>query len=579
METQEKQSYLRRLPDSAAAFINRVIKKMRYRKKVCSEVMAELEAHFEDELKDCTADEQRQQKAQQLITQFGEVTLLAVLLRRAKKRCRPLWRTVVARTFQAVGVLILCFILYVSWFFSGEPIISVDYLALLNQRDQPQVRDEDNAWPHYEKAIALFVEPSQSIKKVVAFSGGWWTPTYGSFAELSEENKREIRKWVEHNEAAWQEFVAGSEKVYCYCQWKRKDQNQFLCDIILSPHGSLRSLAKLGIWRCRIAITNEEISNALTDCITVTRVGKHWQSRKGLIAGQRQGLDLSVWAMDEILFIVSAYDVSVSDLTKIQHQLEEIYGAGFPLLDIEQEKILLLSIVQQFYTQGGPGGGHIVPEKLRTTFFPDIEDFDFSGVMPWQLQYVVGNRWFKKMMFLYFCLRQAGRDETVAKYNEIFNKMSGLVEMTPYEKHAKNVEIDHIRMTPEISKQFYLLLGLGPPMFYTADWMHFGKSQYEALLTILALQRWRLDKDGYPDKLEELVKKNYLKQLPTDPYSDKPLIYKKNDNDFALYSVGENFRDDAGEVVRYSLNGEIAKWGLENGDAVFWPVPKTQVLK
>jgi hypothetical protein len=88
-----------------------------------------------------------------------------------------------------------------------------------------------------------------------------------------------------------------------------------------------------------------------------------------------------------------------------------------------------------------------------------------------------------------------------------------------------------------------------------------------------------LDKDGYPDKLEELVKKNYLKQLPTDPYSDKPLIYKKNDNDFALYSVGENFRDDAGEVVRYSLNGEIAKWGLENGDAVFWPVPKTQVLK
>ncbi len=87
METQEKQSYLRRLPDSAAAFINRVIKKMRYRKKVRSEVMAELEAHFEDELKDCTADEQRQQKAQQLITQFGEVTLLAVLLRRAKKRC------------------------------------------------------------------------------------------------------------------------------------------------------------------------------------------------------------------------------------------------------------------------------------------------------------------------------------------------------------------------------------------------------------------------------------------------------------------------------------------------------------
>ena len=73
---------------------------------------AELAAHFEDELKGCATDKEREQKARQLISEFGDAKLLAVLLRRAKKRCRPVWRTVVARTFQTIGVLILFFALY-----------------------------------------------------------------------------------------------------------------------------------------------------------------------------------------------------------------------------------------------------------------------------------------------------------------------------------------------------------------------------------------------------------------------------------------------------------------------------------
>ena len=123
---------LERLPAGNAEFIKLVIKKMRYRENVRSEVMAELAAHFEDELKDYTTDEQKQQKAQQLIADFGEVKLLAVLLRRAKKRSRSLWRTIVARTFQALGVLILCFILYVVWFLTGKPVITTNYVAELN---------------------------------------------------------------------------------------------------------------------------------------------------------------------------------------------------------------------------------------------------------------------------------------------------------------------------------------------------------------------------------------------------------------------------------------------------------------
>jgi len=56
---------LEHLPAGAVEFIKRILRKMRYRKKVRQDVQAELAAHFEDELKDCTTDEEKEQNAQQ----------------------------------------------------------------------------------------------------------------------------------------------------------------------------------------------------------------------------------------------------------------------------------------------------------------------------------------------------------------------------------------------------------------------------------------------------------------------------------------------------------------------------------
>ena len=94
---------------------------MRYRRKVRDDVEAELMAHFEDELKDCKIDEEKEEKARAILSDFGDLKLLAILLRRAKIRCRPLRRTIVARTFQAIGTLVVCFIFYAIRFSFGEP--------------------------------------------------------------------------------------------------------------------------------------------------------------------------------------------------------------------------------------------------------------------------------------------------------------------------------------------------------------------------------------------------------------------------------------------------------------------------
>ncbi|MHC4680353.1 MAG: DUF1700 domain-containing protein [Planctomycetota bacterium] len=121
------------LPLSVTEFLDTLLKKMRYRRKVRQDVRAELAVHFEDELKGCATDEEKQKKAKQLIADFGDLKLLAILIRRAKKRCRPLWRTVAARTFQAIGVLLFCLVVYTIWFSCGEPTIRNDYVAMFNR--------------------------------------------------------------------------------------------------------------------------------------------------------------------------------------------------------------------------------------------------------------------------------------------------------------------------------------------------------------------------------------------------------------------------------------------------------------
>ena len=49
----------------------------------------------------------------------------------------------------------------------------------------------------------------------------------------------------------------------------------------------------------------------------------------------------------------------------------------------------------------------------------------------------------------------------------------------------------------------------------------------------------------------------YLSQVPEDPYGDGPLIYRRTEGEFILYSVGADGEDDGGELVP----GVDAIWG------------------
>ncbi len=692
----ETETKLNQLPPGVKDFIKLVISKMRYRKKVRHDVQAELAAHFEDELKSCAGNEEKEQKARILISDFGDVKLLAVLLRRAKKRCRPLWRTVVARTFQTIGILILCLVFYTVWFISGKPAINVDYLALFNQMSRPQLRGEDNAWPYYQKAINLYVEPVKGgvveellsyrnspskPKKVQPFEDlnideqmkilqwikdnqkywdnltaeqqvvalkcfqynlvpifkGTAAPLYTPFESMAnhvvetikqnepvtdsiytqvpigeqagfpdaqltdwvKENKvppnfltavsvavlnewmkryKDLPKspqaaltdtefeylgsWIKENELPWQEFVKGSSKSYCYKEYSYEPNQEprSLFDVLLPHLSTLKDLARFGILHSRVCLREGKTHEGLEDRLAVARAGRHWQG-KGTIIEQLVGIAISALAHYELLDIVATQNLSAADLKQLQQRLSQIYSEGYPPMNMEGERLVFLDIVQHVFTDGGPGGGHLVPDRW-SRWMNNENDFEM---------------WRKLGLFTPLStaasMIHVGRDETLVKANEFYDRSIKIAKMTPYERHVRKIESSDIMLFALPRYRYFLIHAFAPALERASDVVYRSKASHEATITILALMRYWLENKEYPSSLNELIAKDYLKELPMDPFSDKELIYKRANGDFILYSLGYNFIDDGGQFGKDS-RGEPRRLWADNGDSVFWPVPK-----
>ncbi len=695
----EHQKESENLPLSVTQYLDALLKKMRYRRKVREDVRAELTAHFEDELKGCTSDEEKQKKARQLITEFGDLRLLAILVRRAKKGCRPLWRTVVARAFQVIGILLLCFICYAIWFSCGEPTIRVDYVALFNRMNQPRIRNEDNAWPHYEKAIKLYVPQSTLVKQIISYRQNgrdredamrlkgllrdneqliqawlqanqrhwgslghekqaivqkcfeydwvplpkfaydayteWQTTTFNRMTEhvlaciregreisvphprgalprsegpgfpsaelkswldarqipadfaqavsvavlheasrrykdlpedmagpLSDIEQEYIGAWVKQNDAAWREFAQGGTKSYCYRPYASdpNDEDISLWSVLLPHLSPLRDLARLGMWRCRIEREQGRIQESIENCIAVARAGGHWQG-KGTLVEQLVGLAICAIARDEALHLVDAQRLSAANVKNLQDQLSQIYPDGFPLMNMEGEKLLVMDVIQRSFTDGGPGGGHLIPER-----WDELTDLRGSG----------GDKNDKPYLMPFYTaasMVHAGRDATEAKAGELCELQAKMAKMTPYHRDVCDLKMPDEILFSMPRYRYFLIQILMPASARVSEIAYRGRMHHESALTVLALKRWRLEKDSYPRTLNELIAGGFLKELPLDPYSDKPLVYEKTDDGFILYSVGPNFKDDNGEVA--IERGRPRRWGTsEAGDIVFWPLIK-----
>lgn len=547
------------LPACAEQFLAEVVRRMRCRKRVREEVRQELVAHFEDELRDCADVPEREQRAQRLIEEFGDAKLLAVLCRRAKKRCQPLWAKMLVHGLQAIGVWILLLSLYMVWFFSGKPNVRVDYLAILSQKAQPRAGEQENAWPHYERAIELLVQEPNELGEVEAFRY-YVSAGARDLSGFTDPERRALEDWLVANRPAWEEFAAGVTKPYCWRQYEPGAggaRGPSLLNVDMAGYAQLRRFAFLGIWRSRVHFHHGRVSDALEDCLIVARAGSHWQ-RLPLLMEQLLGHGLSSMAHAEILRLIERRTPSPEALATLQRGLSELYPQQYPLADIEERWLTALDVVQHEFTDGGPGGGHLVYS------FSDIVESARVSMGLRSAKWLQLPDW--KRMFLH-----PRRNQAVAKAREMFERQRRLVRLTPYERRNREVAVaeETSDSLPEYGDVLVNSDVFWEESIVTRNAFH-SKAMHEATLTIVALLRHRQEKGLYPASLEELIGSGYLQALPCDPYGSGALSYRRGNSDFVLYSLGPDFDDDGG-ILGETEEGRIPNW-LNHGDTVFWPV-------
>jgi hypothetical protein len=543
---------LQSLPVCAADFIKQVIKKMRYRKKVQADVAAELIAHFEDELRQCTTDEEKEQKAQLLIEGFGDIKLLAVLLRRAKKRCPPLWRTIVARGFQTAGLLILCLIVYVAWFLTGKPVITTNYVEQLNRMVRPAADESLNAAPLYEKAIELYEASSEIVDKLIG----------KKYNDVSSEEKQLVERWLTENKGILDLVIAGSKKPYYWLEYRCGENSDEMMSILLPNLGGFRKLAYALRWRTLINAEQGLYEDAFDDIKACYRLGRHLKGDKTLIE-QLLGIALETVAIQQLRSIISQHKIDSATLAALQRDFEEIIADEDFVISFDAEKLFMFDEIQRCFTEDRFGGGHLYPTRIMAIG----DDIKYKIYDVLSEVAISPDVWLASLHVLF---AHPNRQETREMADRFYSFCDEIARKTPGQLHSEAIDVE--KEAAEIIRGNILMEIFVPAFSKVSRQEYANKGGIEAALTIIAILRYNQDTASFPENLEQLITAGFLKKLPMDPYSDKLLVYKKTDNSFLLYSVGSDFTDDGGRVVR-DKKGRVKKWADE-GDWVFWPVTK-----
>jgi len=552
------------LTQNAIDFIKLVVKKMRYRKKVRVDVQAELTAHFEDALKDCKTDEQKEKTTQKLIEDFGDVKLLAALLRRAKKRCRPLWRTIVARTFQTIGVLIICFIFYCVYISLGSPTISTNYVEQATNFVRPAADESQNAAVLYQKAIDNYKKPplveTESLLRIIA-DKQW-------ISELSEKEISLLRQWLTDNGEAIEYLKQGSQRPYCWWDRGTEIENDYILNVLMPELSPMRGLVRMTAWQAKLNAYDGKIDEGFDDLFVCYRVGMHFKGPRILLE-QLVGIATQALVEKNALIIVKNNSLDSQTLKSIQNRFEELVNKDNFIINYEVESFLAFDFIQRCYTDDGRGSGHLIPRKIK----------EFNKMI-WQYEVNQNKDLVYKLVDytqrLAMAVGGANRRRMRQTWDEMYNKAQKSAYKSPRQLKEQdiNFEQDFGNWSFMKKARFWPISMLMPATVSIRRFSFQLKTDLQGLITILAVLRYNQDKGHYPENLNKLIETSYLKELPIDLYSDKPLVYKKTDEGFMLYSLGPDFEDDGGKafVIKKGRISQRPSYG--DADAILWPIQK-----
>lgn len=541
------------LPPTIRDTIISVVGRTRLRRGERFEIARELITHFEDGLA-------AGRESGELIASFGDPRQAAALIRRARRRQRPLiwwaWR----RTWQGAAALVGLILVLFTWSYirmaSVSPTISRDYLAEMNAR-AIAVPEDERAWPLVREAmLAINADRTDGfdLYGVRSGEGGW--DTFRPILE-SHAASLDLLRAAAHKPGLG--YLAGH-------QVSREDWPLFYPS---QPYEPPSSAAGAG----PSSSMNTSLMNVLLPHLSVIRKASAWlksdtslalergdgdravANLQAMLALAEQAAEVPVFinqlvkiailymALNEIAMALHEHPSALSDehLRRLAERLEALDGGGPITLDFSGERAFFHDLLQRTYSDDGQGDGRLTAAGMLA-----LQGSDEHTPGP-GMPLVHG-----PLLPLYGLLAPSRRQLADA-YESIIGEAERESRIPFWQRGPSRIPEAAARLEQSpLGRHRYFLVIMLAPMFERANnSAEIITQNRDAVLTIIALERWRRAHDGvFPQRLEELVP-TFLPALPTDRFTGQPLHYEIRSGVPRLWAVGTDLDDDGGVQMTY----------------------------
>ena len=583
------------LPGDVAETITQVVRDTRLWRIEKVDVARELVAHFQDGI-----DARR--TAEELIDSFGATKQAAQLIRRAKKRNRPLvwhtwrWGCRTMATIFAVYVLIGLYLLI------GSPSVTTDYLARANQNAN-QLPDSERAWPLYRQAMAALdlIQAPEWTRR------GYFTPEDKDWAEVVEyldEHAGALELIRQASRLPGLGFEVGPINESFSLEDRRvlpelhaslngteekpqildRLENRWLMGTMLPHMSPMRSLARILSADAYRAVDAGDGATAMADVTAILGLSRHCEETPFLVNGH-VAASLQSIAIGNVKNILT-HDAGVWSDTQLAELAHRLAGHQLhPNTWFDGVRWSFYDGVQRIYTDDGAGDGQITLEGLthlnagNQSWFPnDLRDKKSQGA----------RRRLAAISLPIAGIGMASRAEAVERFDRHLDRaLASLKEPfwsqkpeTPDDLSGKEKEyLDWDRLAFLVLYRHRGSYRFDSSYGATRRIIETKAGEKDGALIGIALELYHREQGDWPESLDELSPK-YLPSVPLDRLTGEPLKYRIIDDRPVVYSVGCDEDDDAGRVAIDKNGDKNDLWAgprsfhyanPPDGDWVIWP--------
>jgi hypothetical protein len=394
--------------------------------------------------------------------------------------------------------------------------VTHNYLPEYNELARPVLCEANGNAAHDYMRLAKRIPPMpDDVNRV----GDLW------LEDRNDVERAAAQAWTAVEPDVVNELMVASRKSQYWVE--RRAPDGYLMEADLSELRDLRNIAYYLLLNAKVAACRGNVEAALDEILTVYAMGTQLVGPRPMFE-QLVGMARCNNSLKSAFQVLSKVSVESALMQSFQDRLRHLSTRWDHGFDCAADRLMVLDRIQRTFSDDGHGGGCI------------------SRRRSWRF----GWGWVRM-----------DRAETIRLLDDVIASLAVETQMTPWHCHTQgHSTLDfwerqkNPALTMEISGWFVSVSG----------WWRL-RTHTTALTTTLAVLRYRADTARLPASLDELVSAGYLDAMPMDPFGDGPLVYRRQDGDFVLYSRALDLDDDGGVP---------SDWGKEEagGDKVFWPV-------